>query len=65
VLGRGRQGQVSHIFDVRFDLGLLRAVPAGEEQAVHGLVRAGQGSQVSVEGDADGITGACRRRLRD
>jgi hypothetical protein len=57
VLGRGRQGQVGHILDVRFNFGLLAAVSPGDEQAVHGLLRAGQGSQVPVEGNADGITG--------
>jgi hypothetical protein len=46
-----------HIFDVPFNFGFLAAVPAGEVQAVHGLLRAGQGSQVPVAGDADGITG--------
>jgi hypothetical protein len=57
MFGRGRQGQVGNIFDVQFDLGLLAAVPPGEEQAVHGLLCAKQGSQVPVECDADGITG--------
>jgi hypothetical protein len=57
VLGRGRQGQVGHILDVRFNFGFLAAVSPGEEQAVHGLLCAGQGSQVPVEGHADGITG--------
>jgi hypothetical protein len=57
VLGRGRQVEVGNIFDMRFDIRLLATKSPGEEQAVHGLLRARQGGQVPVEGHADGVTG--------
>jgi hypothetical protein len=55
--GRGWQGQFSHIHDRVPHLRVLAAVVAGEEQAVHGLLRAGQGSQVPVGGNPHGLTG--------
>jgi hypothetical protein len=57
VLGRGRQSEVGYIFDVQFNFRLLAAVSPGEEQTEQSLLRAGQGSQVLVEGHAYGITG--------
>jgi hypothetical protein len=56
VLVRGRQIEVGNIFDVRFNFQLLATKSPGEKQAVHGLLRARQGSQVPVEGHADGVT---------
>jgi hypothetical protein len=49
VLGRGRQVEVGNIFDIRFNFGLLATISPGEDQTVHGLLSARQGSQVPVE----------------
>jgi hypothetical protein len=57
VLGQGRQVEVADIFDVRFNFGLLATISPGEEQTVHGLLGARQGSQVPVEGHALGMAG--------
>jgi hypothetical protein len=57
VLGRDWKIEVGDIFDLRFDIRLLATISPGEKQAVHCLLRARQGSQVPVEGQADGVTG--------
>jgi hypothetical protein len=57
VLGQGWQIEVGDIFDVRFNFWLLASKSPGEKQTVHDLLCARQGSQVPVEGHADGITG--------
>jgi hypothetical protein len=49
-----------YFFDVLFNFRLLATISPGEEQTVHGLLRARQGNQVPVEDHANGIAGlAC------